>query len=139
MWWPHGQQLARSAQLAGSTVTGTKWAMADGELGGARNAQTFVLVANTSATPATVRATLLFDGRAPMAKEFTVAARQPLHHPDLPAAFTDANGPVSGQFSVIVESIGATPAQIVVERAMYSDANGVVWAAGSNLLATRLH
>ena len=28
--------------------------------------------------------------------------------------------------------------QIVVERAMYSNANGVVWAAGTNALATRL-
>ena len=38
----------------------------------------------------------------------------------------------------MVESLGATPAQIVVERAMYSNANGVVWAAGTNALATKL-
>ena len=31
-----------------------------------------------------------------------------------------------------------TPAQIVVERAMYSDASGVHWAAGTNAVATRL-
>ena len=31
-----------------------------------------------------------------------------------------------------------TPMPIVVERAMYNDAGGVVWAAGSNLVATRL-
>ena len=36
-------------------------------------------------------------------------------------------------------SAGAvTPMPIVVERAMYNDAGGVVWAAGSNLVATRL-
>ena len=34
--------------------------------------------------------------------------------------------------------LGADPAQIVVERAMYSSANGVVWSAGTNALATRL-
>ena len=39
---------------------------------------------------------------------------------------------------MIVESIGGAPAQIVVERAMYSNANGVHWAAGTNALATRL-
>ena len=39
---------------------------------------------------------------------------------------------------MLVESIGATPAQIVVERAMYSDAGGVRWAAGTNALATKL-
>ena len=42
------------------------------------------------------------------------------------------------RFSAVVESLGATPAQIVVERAMYWNAGGVIWAAGSNLLATRL-
>jgi hypothetical protein len=38
----------------------------------------------------------------------------------------------------MVESLGATPAQIVVERAMYMNAGGVVWAAGTNALGTKL-
>jgi hypothetical protein len=46
------------------------------------------------------------------------------------------------RFGIIVESLGATPAQIVVERAMYSNAiiNGVpvIWAAGTNVVGTRL-
>ena len=46
------------------------------------------------------------------------------------------------RFGVVVESLGATPAQIVVERAMYNDAmiNGqrVIWAAGTNVVGTRL-
>ena len=138
MWWPHGQPWYEAHNSPASTTTGTKWAMADGELGGTRNAQTFVLVANTSTTAATVRVTLLFDGRAPMTRDFTVAARSRFTIPIFPSPFTDVNGAVSGQFSVIVESIGATPAQIVVERAMYSDVNGVIWAAGTNLLATKL-
>jgi hypothetical protein len=37
---------------------------------------------------------------------------------------------------VIVESIGAARAQIVVERAMYTSPDGVTWTAGTNLLAT---
>ena len=53
--------------------------------------------------------------------------------------FSQAQG---RRFGVIVESVGATPAQIVVERAMYSNAviNGqtVVWAAGTNVVGTRL-
>ena len=28
---------------------------------------------------------------------------------------------------------------LVVERAMYSDANGVFWAAGTNVVATRVN
>jgi hypothetical protein len=54
---------------------------------------------------------------------------------DVRAEFPAAIG---RQFGVIVESLGASPAQLVVERAMYSDALGVTWAAGTNALATRL-
>lgn len=39
------------------------------------------------------------------------------------------------RFGVIVETVGPSPAQIVVERAMYSNANGVRWAAGTDALA----
>jgi hypothetical protein len=42
------------------------------------------------------------------------------------------------RYGAVVESLGATPAQIVVERAQYWDANGVSWAAGTNALATKL-
>jgi hypothetical protein len=46
--------------------------------------------------------------------------------------------PRGTRFGAVVESLGGTPAQIVVERAMYWNANGQVWAAGSDVLATRL-
>jgi Tol biopolymer transport system component len=53
-----------------------------------------------------------------------------------------ANGPLAfsadGRYAAVVESIGAVPAQIVVERAMYSNANGIHWAAGTSATATRL-
>ncbi len=42
------------------------------------------------------------------------------------------------RFGALVESIGATPQPIVVERSMYTNAGGVIWAAGTNALATRL-
>ena len=45
----------------------------------------------------------------------------------------------NSRFGVLIESLGDTPAQIVVERATYSnDANGTVWAAGSNSLASKI-
>lgn len=50
-------------------------------------------------------------------------------------------GLVAGKkFGALVESL-STPsgtAAIVVERAMYSNANGVVWAAGTDVVATKL-
>jgi hypothetical protein len=33
---------------------------------------------------------------------------------------------------------GVAAAPIVVERSIYSDADGTVWAAGTNAIATRL-
>ena len=42
------------------------------------------------------------------------------------------------RYGAVIESLGATPAQIVVERALYWNANGVGWAAGTNALATKL-
>ncbi len=41
------------------------------------------------------------------------------------------------RFGAVVEALGDTP-QIAVERAMYSNAGGVAWAAGTNAVATKL-
>jgi hypothetical protein len=51
------------------------------------------------------------------------------------SVFAEAAG---RRFASIVESLGAVPAQIVVERAMYTSPGGATWAAGTNALATRL-
>jgi hypothetical protein len=45
---------------------------------------------------------------------------------------------VNRRFGIVVQSLGDTPAQIVVERAMYSNAGGVLWSAGTAAVATRL-
>jgi hypothetical protein len=49
-------------------------------------------------------------------------------------------GAVAGtRFGVLVQSLGTTPAQIVVERSTYSnDSHGTTWAAGAVALATKL-
>jgi hypothetical protein len=42
------------------------------------------------------------------------------------------------RMGALVESLGASPAPIVVERAMYTNAGGRLWAAGTNALATKI-
>jgi hypothetical protein len=42
------------------------------------------------------------------------------------------------RFGAVVESVGAIPAQIVVERANYWDVGGVAWEAGMGALAASL-
>ena len=54
------------------------------------------------------------------------------------AVRTEFPAALNKRFGAIVESLGAAPAQIVVERAMYWDALGQHWAAGTNALATKL-
>ena len=133
MWWP-GTNWQEAHNAAGSTTTGTRWGIADGEQGGARGVDTYLLVANTSETAAGVRVTLLFEDGTTLARDFTVAARSRFNV-SVANEFPFASG---RRFGALVESAGEQPAQIVVERAMYSNAGGVAWAAGANALATRL-
>ena len=135
MWWPAGAaEWYEGHNSAGAIETGTKWGLADGEVGGARNAQTFILLANTGLAQASVRVTLVFDDGTTAAKTFVVSASRRFNV-QVAAEFPEAR---NRRFAAIVESLGPAPQPIVVERAVYSDADGTVFAAGSNAVATRL-
>jgi len=133
MWWPVGSwQEAHNSP--GEIVTGTRWAMAEGESGGSHGTQTYILIANTSTFAGTARVVLLFEDGTTMEKLISLPASSRTNvgvDHDFPAA-------AGRRYGALIESQGATPAQTVVERAMYSNANGIIWAAGTNALATRL-
>lgn len=135
MWWPgDGTQWFEGHASAGSLLSGTKWGLADGEVGGPFGAETYILIANTSNTDGTVRVTLVYeDGTTSvLTRPITANSRTNVAvGVDLPAA-------ANRRFGAVVESIGDAPVQIVVERAMYANAGGVGWAAGSNNLGTRI-
>lgn len=133
MWWP-GPSWHEAHNAPGSTRTGARWGVAGCEVGGPRGAETYVLVANTSATAAQVRLTLLFEDGSTLMRLFGVGARSRFQV-NMGDAFPQASG---RRFAVTVEALGETPAQLVVERAVYSNARGVSWAAGSNALGTLL-
>ena len=79
----------------------------------------------------------LREGATPLVKvvDMLPDSRNNVNIGDYPEFAAVANS----RFGVLIESLGGTPAQIVVERATYSnDANGTVWAAGSNSLASRI-
>ena len=137
MWWPGptSDTWQEAHNSPGEVTTGTRWAIAEGEIGGPRNIETYVLIANTSPFDGTARVTVLFeDGTAPVTRTFPLTANSRSNV----AAAADFPETVGKRFGMLIESIGTTPAQIVVERAMYSDAGGVRWAAGTNALATKL-
>ena len=140
MWWPgDGATWHEAHGAAGAIETGTTWALAEGEVGGSGVAQTYVLIANTSGVDGRARVTLLFEDGASLSKTYALRARSRTNA----AIGPDFGDAVNGRrFGVIVEALGETDEapvpQIVVERAMYSDAGGVALAAGTNAVATRL-
>jgi uncharacterized repeat protein (TIGR01451 family) len=138
MWWPGPGMGAdfwyEAHNSPGAIVTGTRWGLAEGELGGPRGLETYVLIANTSAASGSARVTLHFEDGTKTERTYGLAANSRTNVP-VGQDFPEAAGK---KFGVVVESLGTTPAQIVVERAMYSSAAGAVWAAGSNALGTRL-
>ncbi len=136
MWWPGGPTTWHEAHnSAGATTTGTRWALAEGEVDAARNLETYILVANTSPTPADVKVTLVFEDGTQSEQTFTGIAGRSRFNVPVGYFFPAAAGK---RFGAILESVGPTPAQIVVERAVYWDAAGQRWAAGTNALATKL-
>jgi hypothetical protein len=134
MWWPQGGWF-EAHNSPGTDVTGTKWALAEGEVDTTRNLETYFLMANTSPTPADVKVTLLFEDGTSAEQTYPGIPAQSRFNVPVGGFFPQAAG---RRFGAIVESVGPAPAQIVVERAMYWDAAGQRWAAGTNALATKL-
>lgn len=79
--------------------------------------------------------TLLFDdGGAEASREYDVLPLSRFNvavRPEFPEAMHRG-------FGAVIESVGPMPAPIIVERAMYNDAGGQVWVAGSDALGTLL-
>lgn len=134
MWWP-GSTWHEAHNSPGATTTGTRWALAEGEVGTARRTETYILIANTSASPGDVKVTLFFEDGTTAAQTYASISGKSRFNVPVASFFPQAEGK---RFGAVVESLGTIPAQIVVERAMYWNADGVAWAAGTNALATRL-
>jgi hypothetical protein len=134
MWWP-GDDWHEAHNSPGATTTGTAWAMAEGEVDSSRNLDTYILIANTSASSATVDVTLFFEDGSSSQRRYQDLPAHSRFNVSVAHQFPNAAG---RRFGALVESLGDPAAEIVVERAMYWDAAGQSWAAGTNALATRL-
>jgi hypothetical protein len=136
MWWPsNGRRGWIEAHNAPGTIaTASRWAVAEGEVGGRQQRATYLLLANTSAHDGNVRVTLLFEDGTNLRQDFYVRARSRFNV-DVGYAFPAAAGK---RFGAVIEALGASPVQLVVERAMYWDAEGDFWAAGSDAVAMPL-
>ncbi len=131
MYWPGTADTWQEGHSSpGLTRLGTLWALAEGEWGGARRAETFVLLANPGRTPAEVSLRALREeGRAPREVRRLVAPGRRLTVSL--AEFGLADGERCG---FLVES----SAPIAVERSMYWSTPDRYWSAGTNETGTVL-
>jgi hypothetical protein len=131
-YWPQSA-WEEAHNSFGEITPGTRWGLAEGRSGGSNAAQTFILLANPGTETAQVTITFLRTAGVPIVKTFPVSPM---------SRFTvTIGGPASHLPELSDEAFGAiidSSRPIVVERAMYSNANGVTWAAGTNATATRL-
>ncbi len=105
--------------------------LAEGRVGSSDHAQTYILLANPQLSQTQVQITFLRENNDPVVKLFTVEPRTRFN---VAVGGVDVPEITNERFGAVIESIEP----IIVERALYWDALGVVWAAGSNATATRL-
>jgi subtilisin-like proprotein convertase family protein len=132
MYWPDiSQGWVEAHNSFGVTETGLRWGIADGRIGGPREHQTYILLANPNPVPAEIEVTFLKSG-ANTSRSYTL---EPTSRVNI-----WANGDVpelgEGTFSADIRVVNYQP--IAVEKALYWNAEGVIWAAGTNVTATRL-
>jgi YVTN family beta-propeller protein len=118
----------------GVTAAGQHWGLAEGRVGGPDSAQTYILLANPGADAATVTITFLRTNGLPVVKTFDVPATSRFNVAVVPGAGSMVPELTDESFGARIESTRP----IVVERSLYTDANGITWSAGTNATATRL-
>jgi hypothetical protein len=135
MYWPGGNWSEAHAS-AGIAATGTQWALAEGELGTSRGFQTYILMANPTASAASVRLRFLVqNGTSFVTPTFTVPANSRVTRSA--AEFMGAGQLVDGsRFGVLVESLNSVP--LAVEHAIYWNGGGEFWGGGSNETGVRI-
>jgi sugar lactone lactonase YvrE len=136
MWWPRVDQTPffwnESHHAAAADRTATAWAVADGESGGPALADTYLLVACPDQTPANVRVTFFFEDDPPTSPLLLQVHGRATFRP----ASLDSDHVYQTRFGALVESADASPAGIVVERAVYESPGGVLAASGAVALGT---
>lgn len=123
-WWPGKNWLDGHTALAAAKPA-ARWLAVGGHQGGSSRQVTYVMVANASKWRQKVRVTVL-GAAGPLASTQIHVRAGSRYTVDM----TDTFPKIRGSFSVLVESVGGK-GQLVVEQAVYRDAGGQKWAAGS--------
>jgi hypothetical protein len=132
-YWPFTPaQWYEAHNSFGQTETATRWGLAEGRVGGAADYRTYVLLTNPDpGATAEVTLTFLRESDTPVVKAFTIA---PASRLTVDVGSAQVPEITNGAFGTVI----ASTRPISVERAVYANANGQFWAAGTNAAATRL-
>jgi hypothetical protein len=131
-YWPDPAPVWYEAHNSfGVTSTGQRWVLAEGRVGQGAGYQTYILLANPTTDPVDVSITFLREDGTTLLKTFVV---QPSSRFNVAVGGAEVPEITNERFSAVV--LASEP--IAVERAMYSDRDGVIWQAGTNATATRL-
>jgi hypothetical protein len=133
MWWPNdGSGWYEGHVATGLPGTGHAWGVADGIAAADGSSETYVLIANVSATAGLVRVTTVFDdGTAALEQDIAIGGlvrrtlRMRTFQPEV----------MGKRFSVFVEALGASPVDLVVEHSAYANTTHF-WGAGSSAPAS---
>jgi hypothetical protein len=132
-WSGEAASFGEGHNSSGVVSTTTRWGLAEGRIGSPHEFDTFILLANPSATEAEVRITYLReDGGTPIVKTYTVPGTS-RYNVDVKSVVPELR---DASFGAVVEVTNHIP--IAVERSLYWNALDVFWAGGSNALATPL-
>ncbi len=113
----------------GVTSPAKRWGLAEGRSGGPFNYQTYILLANPGLADAEVTIWYLPEGGTMSSRTYSVAANR-----RVTVQASGEPGLANLNFGALVTSTQP----IAIERAMYSDAGGQTWSAGTNATGTRL-
>jgi hypothetical protein len=133
MWWADGGWF-EAHNSPGAVEAGTRWLVSAGEVGGPLGYATFVLLANTSPFAGQARVTVLLEGGGTLEQTFSIPATSRFNV-DVGTLFPETAG---RRFGTLVESLGADPAELVVEWSLYGTPGARPWELGANALAMNL-
>jgi subtilisin-like proprotein convertase family protein len=134
MYWPNIAEGWKEAHNSfGVTETGLRWGLADGRTGGARAYSTFVLLANPNPRVAEVQVNFLKAGATtPIVRTYLLP---PTSRRTIPVG-DEVPELGAGVFGAEIQVLNFQP--IAVEKAMYWNSEGQVFAAGTNVTGTRM-
>ena len=127
-FWPHGSWTESHTSAGYRGTESSRWGLAEGRVGGANGAQTYVMVYNTANTAADITATFLRADGTTLVKHFTAAANSRFNIAITGDAGSDVPELSNEFFGAVIDATQP----VVVEHSLYFNANGVTWAAGAN-------